>query len=256
MFPFASGERYCSDSTIHGLSMLPQYNELGFNPLVPPKVPYTFQIRDFCPPEEAKEVKYAASFIAEIGNKAFSEEFCNKKIELQVNDVLMDGMWLGEFLTFMEGAVADPITSTIYTSEENIRHYVLQPERNPSRMGTLEVYMLIWKAYEKFLYMAAKYPPAHGKYLHPNYAIDVMWHAHLICPRTYVKEVRQWTGYLMDHEPWPACEKNDVTKSINNTDKLWKEEFGCEMDSEHLTRTQASSKVYGRFWAQKSCASV
>jgi hypothetical protein len=33
--------------------------------------------------------------------------------------------------------------------------------------------------------MAAKYPPEQGQFIHPTYAIDVIWRAHMIYPKLY-----------------------------------------------------------------------
>jgi len=102
-------------------------------------------------------------------------------------------------------------------------------------MWPLQVYHNLWKAYEKFLYMVAKYPPAKGRYVHPSYAIDVIWHAHMLCPKKYAKETKEWAGYLVDHEPWPDCDTKAMDESSDNTCALWQKEFGADLHKEHTT---------------------
>ena len=67
-------------------------------------------------------------------------------------------------------------------------------------------YDRVLKSYERFLYMAAKYPPESGDFVHPTYAIDLLWHSHMIYPENYYNDSKRIVGYLMDHEPWPDVE--------------------------------------------------
>jgi len=105
---------------------------------------------------------------------------------------------------------------------------------NPCHLLTAQIFELIYKAYEKFLFMAAKYPPQKKKYIHPSYAIDVVWHSHMICPKVYEKETLEWVGYLVDHDPWPNSSKKDLHKGISATDDLWKKEFRVSVNDEHV----------------------
>eukprot|EP00026_Physarum_polycephalum_P022994 Phypoly_transcript_27595.p1 GENE.Phypoly_transcript_27595~~Phypoly_transcript_27595.p1 ORF type:complete len:149 (+),score=17.85 Phypoly_transcript_27595:3-449(+) len=137
----------------------------------------------------------------------------------------------------MESSILDPLnTSEIFWCNTSRPH--------PSHMKPYEVYVQLWKAYEKFLYMAAKYPPSTGQYVHPSYAIDVIWHAHMICPKIYAKETKEWVGYLVDHEPWPVCEKKDMENSADNTNSLWEKEFGVPMHKEHTTKIHTVEDYY------------
>jgi hypothetical protein len=54
------------------------------------------------------------------------------------------------------------------------------------------------KAYERFMYMAAKYPPGSGELIHPTYVIDVIWHSHMIHPHIYREDSQRYAYTLLN----------------------------------------------------------
>jgi hypothetical protein len=62
--------------------------------------------------------------------------------------------------------------------------------------------------------MAAKYPPESGEFVHPTYAIDLIWHSHMLYPLEYYEDTKGIVGYFMDHEPWPAVELCEMKASF------------------------------------------
>jgi len=89
------------------------------------------------------------------------------------------------------------------------------------------------KAYERFLYMAAKYPPGSGELVHPTYVIDVIWHSHMINPRIYQEDSLKYVGYIMDHDPWPEVALESMQSSYSTTNSVWEKEFAIPMEKEH-----------------------
>jgi len=160
----------------------------------------------------------------------------NKLIGLRVNDLLMDELWLCEFKNYMENSLSDPLNT-----QEILECFSSYP--HPSHMKPLQVYQNLWKAYEKFLYMAAKHPPTKGQYVHPSYAIDVIWHSHMICPKKYAKETKEWVGYLVDHEPWPDSDSKEMEKSGDTTNALWQKEFGVDLHKEHIVHITVKDEL-------------
>ncbi|CAF4677962.1 unnamed protein product, partial [Rotaria socialis] len=94
------------------------------------------------------------------------------------------------------------------------------------------------KSYERFLYMAAKYPLQDSNdFVPPTYAIDIMWHAHMQEPLKYAADCLRLVGYIISHSPWPIIEDKKMKKKRDTTDKIWKEEFQSEISTDHLYNT-------------------
>jgi hypothetical protein len=96
------------------------------------------------------------------------------------------------------------------------------------------------KAYERFLYLAAKCPLAikDGGMIHPTYAIDLIWHTHMLHPQHYRNDCIRWVGRMVEHIPWPDhYEENNFTE----TNKHWKDEFGVNIEEEHKLAAWAMS---------------
>ncbi|CAF4920124.1 unnamed protein product [Rotaria sp. Silwood2] len=56
------------------------------------------------------------------------------------------------------------------------------------------------KSYERFLYMATKYPPTNGYcFMHSTYAIDIIWHSHMQEPLKYTLDCIRLVGHIVDH---------------------------------------------------------
>ncbi len=89
-----------------------------------------------------------------------------------------------------------------------------------------------WKAYERFLYLCAKYPPGspQAKSIHPSYFVDLFWHAHMCDASNYQKDVENIVGYFLIHDPWPA--EVSTAKDNSATKSLWKSEFDFDLDQE------------------------
>ncbi len=100
---------------------------------------------------------------------------------------------------FFKKSIQDPEDTA---QIENVNSY--NEYENPCSLRTVIVYQNMWKGYERFLCifnmlkkrknrltygdMACKYPTSKGELFHPSFAIDLMWHAHMICPKAYPKE--------------------------------------------------------------------
>jgi len=100
------------------------------------------------------------------------------------------------------------------------------------------------KSYERFLFLAAKYPPSSGKMIHPTYAIDCIWHVHMIHPLIYKKDCQELVGYLMDHEPWPKESTVSMNKSFKDSSNIWQNEFSLPMEEEHIKEAWDGPLVY------------
>jgi len=101
------------------------------------------------------------------------------------------------------------------------------------------------KAYERFLYLAAKCPSAiDDGMMHPTYAIDLIWHTHMLHPQHYRHDCMRWVGRMVEHVPWPDhYEENNFTE----TNKHWKDEFGVNIEEEHKLGTWAVTERDGDY---------
>ncbi|CAF1418201.1 unnamed protein product [Didymodactylos carnosus] len=91
------------------------------------------------------------------------------------------------------------------------------------------------KSYERFLYMAAKFSPKNEyNFVHPAYAIDIIWHSHMQEPLKYATDSIRIVGYIMDHAPWPSTDVDKTKQSCLDTNNIWKNEFGCDISTDHL----------------------
>lgn len=89
---------------------------------------------------------------------------------------------------------------------------------------------LMKKSYERFLYFAAKYSPQMaGDWLCSTFAIDLVGRAHQQEPVQYSTDCQKFVGYRMDH--------SRETNRTKKMDDLWKAEFNCELETDHLYRT-------------------
>ncbi|UJR10791.1 hypothetical protein I4U23_014978 [Adineta vaga] len=148
-------------------------------------------------------------------------------------DIILDGNWLSlcqKFMTEMQEKV-------------NFRgHYDPYEGRINIGAGMLK---RLKKSYERFLYMATKYPPSSGyKFIHPTYAIDIIWHSHMQEPLKYVSDCLRLVGYVIDHAPWPSVDANKMKTSCDDTTKAWKKEFDSDMYTDHLYNTKDNISDY------------
>jgi len=105
------------------------------------------------------------------------------------------------------------------------------------------------KSYEKFLYLSAKYPPRDSKdIIHPSYAIDIIWHSHMQNNELYWKDMNRIFGFALDHHPWPLdCSLEESKKNCDETNSIWKSEFGLDMTSDHcfqIVNQQSQGSTY------------
>ncbi|CAF1155818.1 unnamed protein product [Adineta steineri] len=94
------------------------------------------------------------------------------------------------------------------------------------------------KSYERFLYMAAKYPLEKSNgFVPPTYAIDIIWHSHMQEPLNYRADCIRFVGYVVNHAPWPMIEDDIMKKTSDRSDDIWKNEFQADIETDHLYNT-------------------
>jgi hypothetical protein len=83
---------------------------------------------------------------------------------------------------------------------------------------------VVMKGYERFMYLIAKNPSrAHEFY--PTYAVDLVWHAHLLNPKLYQDYCMKYLGFVLSHDP-TGLPSPQFADSIKNS---WVSEFGEAM---------------------------
>ncbi|CAF1328355.1 unnamed protein product [Rotaria sordida] len=138
-------------------------------------------------------------------------------------DLILDANWINSCKISM-----NHIYFKIYMDLWNINP--LKPiNLNSSTMKRLK------KSYERFLYIAAKYPPTKQyDFIHPTYAVDIIWHCHMQEPLKYANDCNHLVGYLIDHYPWPSIDKYQIKQSCQNLNRHWKEEFQTDISVDHI----------------------
>lgn len=101
------------------------------------------------------------------------------------------------------------------------------------RFGSDDSWTRVVKAYERFLYLSLKYPMKDNQLAHPTYAIDLVWHAHMLHPLEYTADMLRWMGCSMDHEPWPEVSEELMDNALKCTERYWEKEFGVDMQKDH-----------------------
>ncbi|CAF1377810.1 unnamed protein product [Adineta ricciae] len=146
-------------------------------------------------------------------------------------DIKLDGEWFELCKQFMFDAfkkLSTPIRH--YYSSEHI-------DLGPNALRRLK------KSYERFLYMAAKYPLKDGNgFIPPTYAVDIIWHSHMQEPLKYIADCVRLVGYVIYHDPWPIVEDEKMKKSCDKVDQIWRDEFQCELGTDHLYDTSNNNK--------------
>ncbi|CAF4863740.1 unnamed protein product [Rotaria sp. Silwood1] len=141
-------------------------------------------------------------------------------------EIILDSRWLDLCKTFMHDSLQRVPIRGYY---ERSRDYI---DLGTGAMKRLK------KSYERFLYMAAKYPLKDSSdFVPPTYAIDIIWHAHMQEPLKYTADCLRLVGYIMFHAPWPIIEDKKIKKKSDRTDNIWKEEFQSEISTDHLYNT-------------------
>jgi hypothetical protein len=131
-----------------------------------------------------------------------------------------DAQWLDQFGQFVA-----------------VTHVEAPKQFEPSECGEViwggQFYSNVTNAYRRFLYLSAvSFAAGREGPLHPSYAVDLAWHAHMASPREYSADCRALTGgaAIFDHDPWPEVHDDDVA----DTNALWLREFGTNIDEEHV----------------------
>jgi len=220
-------EPYCDDGVIEAQQpvLIQNTEDIGF----------TFEL-----PPQPQEVPVHPIFTKEVGSVE-GAAIMDSKVSLKVNDLLMDAGWITDFTAYMSKCLKNPAATSQITCLDD-------PDEgteytNSCHLSTFTVYHNILKSYERFLYMVAKYPPETG-YLHPTYAIDVMWHAHMICPKLYDSDIARLVGFSIDHDPWPTCSKKDMDENTQHSQDLWQKEYGNPLDLDHQMTVAGGYRGY------------
>ncbi|CAF1310715.1 unnamed protein product [Rotaria sp. Silwood1] len=146
--------------------------------------------------------------------------------EQQFGDLITDGKWLDLCKQFMSRALK--------TAHLDGYHHIWSSgiDLQPGAINRLK------KSYERFLYIAAKYPLKDGhEFIRPTYAIDIMWHSHMQEPLNYVADCVRIVGYVIYHSPWPINKDDTKNKTCIQANKLWKDEFKVDLMIDHLFNT-------------------
>ncbi|CAF3859124.1 unnamed protein product [Rotaria sordida] len=141
-------------------------------------------------------------------------------------DIILDSRWLDMCKQFMFDAL----------NQVDVEHsYYHSSKKIDLSVGAMKRLM---KSYERFLYMAAKYPLIDDNgFVPPTYAIDIMWHSHMQEPLKYIADCHRLVGYVIYHAPWPIIEGNTMKKSREKTNQIWKDEFSSGIQTDHLYNT-------------------
>ncbi|CAF2574018.1 unnamed protein product [Rotaria sp. Silwood2] len=141
-------------------------------------------------------------------------------------DIILDMNWLDMCQKFMTDTLKKVSVTNYY------RNQLIRFNLGQGAMKRLK------KSYERFLYMAAKYPlKDRNGFVPPTYAIDIMWHSHMQEPLNYAADCLRLVGYVIFHDPWPIIEDNNMKKSCDKIDDIWKEEFDNDITTDHLYNT-------------------
>ncbi|CAF2738746.1 unnamed protein product [Rotaria sp. Silwood2] len=138
-------------------------------------------------------------------------------------DIIIDMNWLDFCKQFM----ANPKCNSRFFNHN-------LDQRHKLRFGH-DAMKKLEKSYERFLYMAAKYPLKDGNvFISPTYAIDIIWHSHMQEPLKYVADCIRLVGYVINHSPWPQIDDHTMKKSCDKTNDIWKEEFDSDITTDHV----------------------
>lgn len=56
-------------------------------------------------------------------------------------------------------------------------------------------------------------------------------------PLKYENDCLRLVGYVIYHDPWPIVEDNNMKQSCDKIDQIWRDEFQCEIEADHLLNT-------------------
>jgi len=78
------------------------------------------------------------------------------------------------------------------------------------------------KAYEKFLFLVAKYPQLSQQFS-PSFSIDLIWRAHQLHPVEYQKDCKDLFGFELPYNATYYTSENQMNQTL--TEKIWTSEF-------------------------------
>jgi hypothetical protein len=56
-------------------------------------------------------------------------------------------------------------------------------------------------------------------------------------PLNYEADCRRLIGYIIYHDPWPNVEDDNMKKTCDQVDQIWRNEFQCGIETDHLYNT-------------------
>ena len=57
-------------------------------------------------------------------------------------------------------------------------------------------------------------------------------------PLKYEADCLRLVGYVIYHDPWPVIQEENMTQTCDQIDRIWKDEFQCELETDHPMNTQ------------------
>ncbi len=63
-------------------------------------------------------------------------------------------------------------------------------------------------------------------------------------PFNYEADCLRLVGYVIYHDPWPIIEDKNMKKSCDQIDQIWKDEFQCEIEIDHLYNTSDNNNTW------------
>ena len=91
--------------------------------------------------------------------------------------------------------------------------------------------------YQKYLYLLTKYP-MRMEYIAfgPNPPIDLMWHTHLIQPKSYFSDCKELMYEVSHHKLLPEEMRTEIVYDARTSEevKIWEQEFDGESLTEYL----------------------
>jgi hypothetical protein len=60
-------------------------------------------------------------------------------------------------------------------------------------------------------------------------------------PSKYTDDCLRLVGYVIYHDPWPIVEDKTMKKSCDQVDQIWKDEFKCQIETDHLHNTSGNN---------------
>lgn len=156
-----------------------------------------------------------------------TDENWSPLVSLTAEELIQDFQWLAGFGKYLRESGVEP---------PNFRTFD-DPCRDEPLFTNLET------AYQRFLFLSVlALERGHRAPLHPSYAVDLCWHAHMICPREYLQDSLALCGGLLDHDPWPD---KVLQKDVDVTRIMWEKQYGTKLDAEHTWGLQKTAPPQG-----------